>query len=245
MEKIEFEKFEVWDGFWCFRPIQEIDLRILEKLSYSSRSIKGKREIWVQKNEEQETPTQYQIDTLNFLKNHQNEVIESTFSYYKNVILPVYQDATDIDEKDIAYKSNELSKVFGILFIKIPPLENSKHFNYIIEFDFNYDDEHGTSILYQNEKAIDFFEGGEDNYDATKLYEEQVNNGQEIRTNLYQLNGETVFREHYKYDERIIFNLKSGTYRTFIQIGDREICRNFYVPKDLNEFSLREILTNE
>lgn len=243
MDIIEFEKFEVWDGFWCFRPRQEIDLGILEKLSYSSRSTRSKHEIWIQKNEGQETPTQYQIDTLNYLKNNQDKIIESSFSYYQNVILPVYQSATDILEKDIAYNSDELSKVLGTLFIKIPRLENSKYLYYIIEFDFKYDDEHGTSILFQNEKAIDFFEGGEDNYDATKLYEDQVNYGQVIRINLCHLNGEIVFREHYKYDEKITFNLKSGTYRTFIHIGGREMCRNFYVPKDLKEFTLREILT--
>jgi len=207
MNNIEFEQFEVWDGYWCFRPTKEVDLRILETLSYSSRSTKGKREIWIQKNEGQETPTKHQIETLNYLRNNQNDIIVSTFTYYRNVILPVYQDATDIDEKDIAY--------------------------------------HGTSILYQNGNAIDFFEGGEDNYDATKLYEEQVNSGQLIRTNLYHLNGETVFREQYKYDEKIIFNLKRGIYRTFIQIDGSEMCPNFYVPKDLKEFTLRQILTNE
>lgn len=243
MNEFKFESFEVWEDFWCFRPKAKIELKILGILNYTSRSVGSEFEFWIEKHQEKESPTNYQVQTFEYIINNQEKILQSIFTYYKNVILPVYQEATDIEEQDIARSKLELSKVFGLLFIKIPNIENSKDFNYIIEFDFNYDDEHGNCILFQNGKAIDFFEGGEDNYDAIKLYKEEVNQGEPIPTNLYHLNGETVFRESYKFDEKIFFNLKKGTYRTFIHLDGRELCRNFYVPNNLTEFTLRQILT--
>ncbi len=45
------------------------------------------------------------------------------------------------------------------------------------------------------------------------------------------------------YDQTINFNIKKGTYRSFIHIDGRELCRIFYIQSDLTEFTLRQILT--
>ncbi len=62
MIDLEFESFEVWENFWCFKPKRKIDLTILETLNFSSTStVKNNFEFWIDKNEDQKSPSKFQI----------------------------------------------------------------------------------------------------------------------------------------------------------------------------------------
>jgi hypothetical protein len=243
----KFIKYQVWEDFWCFKPSTQIDVSLLEKLNYFSwfKDKKDEIKIRLESLENAQEPTIAQIRTLKFVVENQSVILKSIYDYYENVILPVYKDAIDIDENDIAHNQSQLSIVFGITGIEIPVLEESDSVYYLIQFDFKYDAEHGLYILFEGSTPIDFFAEGEKSYDAISIYQEGLKNinGKPLKVNLYQLNGTTVFQEHYYFDEPIEFRLAKGTYRTFITCNQAQLCRNFYVPNDLQKFSLKQLLT--
>lgn len=241
----DFIKYEVWEDYWCFKPVHQLDLSKFQKLNYTSWTEHGKIQIRIESNATQISPNPNQIKTLNYIDNNEDKIIKSIFDYYQKVILPVFKEATDIEENEIANNQSELSRVFGIRGIEIPQFNNSDSNYYLIEFDFRYDSEHGLYILFDNLHPIDFFGEGDKNYDAISFFQYGLKNdsGEPIKVNLYDLNGETVFQEYQHYDKLINFDLKKGTYRAFVTWNEMKICRNFYVPNDVKEFTLREIFT--
>lgn len=246
---IEYIKYEVWKDYWCFKPSSELDLSTLKRLDYYSwfRESKNLLEIRIDSSDNANEPMVEQIDTLIYITENQIEIINSIFDYYQKVILPVYKVAIDIEENEIAVNSSELNKVFGIKGIEIPILNNDAFKYYLIQFDFKYDDEHGLYILFRDTTAIDFFGEGDKNYDALDFYQDnlKIRDEEPMTFNLYHLNGETIFREKYFYNEQIEFPLKKGTYRAFITFNQSEKCRNFHVANDLETFTIRQILTEK
>jgi hypothetical protein len=244
---IEYIKYEVWENYWCFKPSNELDLSILKRLDYYSyfRESEILLEIQIESPDSATEPEIEQIETLKFIIDNQIEISNSIFDYYQKVILPVYKVATDIEEDEIANKPSELNKVFGIKGIEIPTLNNALLKYYLIKFDFKYDNEHGLYILFRDTTPIDFFGEGDKDYSALDFYIEKLENrdNELLIFNLYQLNGETILRESYHYDEQIRFPLKKGTYRAFITFNKSQRCSNFYVPNDLESFTIRQIMT--
>lgn len=235
------------ENHWYFKPNNQLNLSRFLELDYTSWKERDRIQILLEADEIMEKPNDNQIRTLQFIKDMQDQIIESMFEYYQKVIFPVFSEATDIEENEIIYDKSELSKVFGIQKIEIPifNMVDTKYF--LIKLDFAYDPEHGLYILFDNTNPIDFFGEGDKNYDAISFYRDGLiyNTGEPLKVNLYKLNGETVFQENYHYDELIKLKLLKGTYRTFITFNQTQICRNFYVSKNLEEFTLREILTHK
>ncbi|MEW7280682.1 hypothetical protein ABW636_18995 [Aquimarina sp. 2201CG1-2-11] len=241
----EYIKYEVWENYWCFKPVNSLEFSHFLKLDYSSWSKIDEIQIRMESNKNNIIPESKQVKTLDFINENQPKIISSIFDYYQKVILPVYKVATDIEDEEVATNESELSRVLGIRGIEIPEINNYQSNYFLIEFDFGYDPEHGLNILLDNLTPIDFFGDGEKNYDVIDFYQNGLknNNGEPIKVNLYELNGDTIFQKYYQYDELINFDLKKGTYRAFVTWNGMEICRNFHVPKNLTQFTLREIFT--
>lgn len=90
-----------------------------------------------------------------------------------------------------------------------------------------------------------FFGEGDKNYDAVSFYQDgfKNDNGEPLKFNLYHLNGETIFQRNYHFDEQIDFHINKGTYRAFITCNQTEYCLNFYVPNDMDKFTMRQVFT--
>lgn len=250
----EFIKYEESIDYWRFKPSEELDYSIFEKLDYSSWFKKEKEKISTRLNchDNSTEPSKQQISTLNFVLEKQEEILSSLFDYYQKVIFPVCENSIDIEKNEIAYSVSELNKVFGIIGVEIPQLKEEKDVYYLLQFDFRYDDEHGLYILFKNTSAIDFFAIGEENYDAIQIQKVGLENenGEPLKFNLYHLNGQLVngqlvFKGNSFYDEQIESQLEKGTYRIFITCNQRRYCINFHVSNRLEKFSLKQILTIE
>lgn len=153
----DYIKYEVWEDYWCFKPVNQLELSSFLKLDYTSWTTSKEIQIRIESNKTQISPNPKQTKTLSYIANNEDEIIKSIFDYYKKVILPVFKEATDIEENEIATNYTELSRVFGIRGIEIPEFNQLDSNFYLIEFDFKYDPEHGLYILFDNLNPIDFF----------------------------------------------------------------------------------------
>ena len=245
----DYTKYQITENYSYFIPSKHIEFKTLSNLNFSSwtNNVAKQIEVRIENYDNSDKPSKEQIDILNFVVDNQNEIISNIFQYYLNVILPVYKVAIDIDETEIAHSVNDLSVVFGIKAVEIPQLKNTKSIYYQIQFDFQYDNEHGLFILFDKTKPIDFFGMGDQSYEAIKLFEDGLKNenGEPLNFNLYLLDGQTVFQKKCYFDEKIDFSILQGTYRTDIYVNRSQTCRNFYVPNDLTTFSMKEILTHK
>ncbi len=242
----EFIKYEVWKDYWCFKPIAVINFTELEKLNFCcwSHIKNGELQIRIESTKADLEPSRQQIQTFKSILSKQEEILKSIFGYYNNVILPVYEAATDIEEEEIATNVSQLNKVFGIKSIEIPQFETSTSNYFIIQFDFRYDCEHGLNILFEDTRPIDFFGDGDKNYDAITIYQTGLinKNREPINFSIHYLNNETIFKGNHYFEEQIEFSLKEGTYRTFISYNDYQLCINFHVPNNLYKFTLEQII---
>lgn len=243
-----FYKYEIWEDNWCFKPTSKLDFSVLSSLDYCSwfKDNRDIIEVIIQAEKDVLKPSNHQIQTLNFILDNQYEIINAIFDCYNKMILPIFQDATDIEENEIANDVSELSLIFGITNIEIPKLEGVNSYYFSIQFDFKYDDEHGLHLLFKNNKIIDF---GEISYETVELYEKGLfnENGDPLDFRLYEISGnrDLILQGKYYFDENIKFQLKEKVCRAFFNCNRREIVRNIYVQHDLEEFSLKQILTME
>ncbi len=245
---MEFNKEKIWDEYWCFKPKDKPSLQIFETLDYECWHKDKKHNIDIRLEsyeEEASKPLQKQHDTLLFIIENQQEIIESIWKYYNQLILPIYDEAMGIEDEWLAKDISELSKIFGIKAIEIPPVIHDS-FYYLIEFDFNYDCGHGLYILFKNSTPIDFFDIGTKDHDSIDIYENGLYNDDNspINISITKFNGERLLKGDYDYNEEINFKLKKGGYRAFYLVNSSSRVRNFIVEDDLNNFTLSYILKN-
>lgn len=244
-----FNKSEIWEGYWCFEPVSKYEFPIFQTLNFLSWSGKERNAIDVQIesfDESSSSPTNQQIETLEFIIEKQTELVQEIFRYYQNLILPVYHHAIDLEEEEIIHSKSELSKLFGINKIIISPYKASDLHYFSIDFDFKYDTEHGLNILFKNTTAIDFAEEENNSYEAINIYETGLinKNGEPIQIRIEPINSsEAILQQSCYFNEPIEFTLKKGTYRTYYTWENIGLCRSFYVPVDLKKFSVKQIFT--
>ncbi|WP_422091718.1 DUF6985 domain-containing protein [Tenacibaculum ovolyticum] len=244
----EFKKYEVWEDYWCYKPIDNTNLEILKTLNYYCWNPRENDEIKIriESFNNTELPRENQIKALEFIIGNESKIINGIWNYYKNLILPVYKSAIDIELEDIANNKSELSKIFGIKAIEIAPLQSYKSIYYLIEFDFKYDCEHGLCLLFKNDTPIDLFSAGDKDYDSIGIYENGLENKDKspLKIHLSETNGNPLIDGEYFYNQQIEFNLAKGAYRIFYSIDDSRRVRNFIVNKNLKRFTLKHILKN-
>ena len=247
-EEVErFRKYEVWKGYWCFEPIKEPELYLLKTLNYYCWKPRENNKVNVRiELEDFDLPTEKQIDTYEFVIKNQESILEGVWAYYIDLVLPVYKAATDIEEDETANNKSELSKVFGIKSIEIPPIEEYDSMYFLIEFDFRYDCEHGLYLLFKDDIPIDLFSEGDKDYDAIAIYQNGLYNKDEspLKISITRLNGDSLLRGEFYYDEEIKFDLPKGAYRIFYTVNNSERVRNFIVKEDKRYFTLECVLRN-
>lgn len=243
---LTFEKEEIWDDNWCFKPNGNFDLTNLEILNYTTllHSNRNRIEIHIETDKKSIEPTKNQIDIFNYILQNQTVIKQSIYEYYKNVVLPIYKVAIDIDAKDIVQNEDELKKVFGLNRIEIPEFNYDKKY-YLFNFDFRYEDEHGLYFLFEDDKIIDLFGEGDKNFDSVELYQKGMNdlNGKPINYSICDLKGLILYQGNVHFDEVISQKLNKGTYRAYTICNSTSRTRNFFVTKNLENFTLEKVLT--
>jgi hypothetical protein len=243
-----YRKYEVWEGYWCFEPIEAVQLNLLKTLDYYSWKPRenDKINIRIESFNNVEFPTKKQIETFEFVIENQSQIMESIWEYYNNLILPIYRTATDIEEEEIANSKSELSKVLGIKAIEIAPIDDTDSLYFLIEFDFRYDSEHGLYLLFKNETPIDLFSEGNKNYDAIDIYENGLYNENmpPLKTSICNLNGQSILRGEFEFKEQIKFKLLKGAYRVYYYVNNSERIRNFIVTENMENFTLEYVFKN-
>lgn len=244
----ELRKYEVWKDYWCYEPVNPVPFKLLKELNYYSWSPRedDKIKIRIESYDNTEPPSENQIKTFEFVAKNESEILDGIWDYYQNLILPVYQAATGIEKEEIAIDKSELSKVFGVKAIEIPPSDTSTSVYFLIEFDFKYDCEHGLYLLFKNHKPIDLFGEGDKDYDAIDIYERGLNNRDKtpLKINISEPNGSPVLDGEYFYNTKIEHGLTKGAYRIFYTINDSRRVRNFFINEDLEVFTLEYVLKN-
>ncbi len=244
-----FRKYEVWKGRWCFEPVVKPELNLLKSLDYYCWKPRENNNVNIRiesGDDSIELPTKKQIDIYEFLVNNQEYILEGVWDYYRKLILPVYKAATDIEEDETANSKSELSKVFGVKAIEIPPFVEYESMYFLIEFDFRYDCEHGLYLLFKNDIPIDLFSEGDKDYDAVTIYQEGLYNEDKspLKISITKLNGDPLLRGEYHFNEEINFDLPKGAYRIFYTLNDSNRVRNFIVKEDKKIFTLEYVLKN-
>lgn len=245
---IKLRKYEVWEDYWCYEPINDTSFELLKTLNYYCWSPRenDKIQIRIESYNNKEVPRENQIKAFDFVVKNEYNILDGVWDYYQNLVLPVYQAATDIEEDEIANSKTELSKIFGIKAIEIPPLEFFSSVYFLIEFDFKYDCEHGLYLLFKNHNPIDIFGEGDKDYDSINIYENGLYNDDQtpLKIHISEPNGNPVIDGEYFYDKRIEIPLPKGTYRIFYTINNSRRVRNFYVDENLENFTLEYVLKN-
>ncbi|MCR6641703.1 MAG: hypothetical protein NVV82_22605 [Sporocytophaga sp.] len=245
----KFRKYEVWDDYWCFEPFNEPELELLKTLDYYCWKPRENNKINIRIESYDNytvSPSNKQIEVYEFVIKNQDRILEGIWNYYINLVLPIYQSATDIEDNEIANKKSDLSIVFGVRAIEIPPIDDVNSFYFLIEFDFCYDCEHGLYLLFKNDIPIDLFDEGNKDYDATNIYQKGLYNedGSPLKILITSLNGESMLEGEYQFDEEIQFDLHKGPYRIFYTINESERVRNFIVKESRVSFTLKHVLKN-
>jgi len=244
----ELRKYEVWEDYWCYEPINKIPFELLKELNYYCWGPKEDDEIKIriESYDTTELPKENQLKALEFIVKNEANILEGLWDYYQNLILPVYQTATDIEMAEIANNKSELSKVFGVMAIEIPPLESFSSVYFLIEFDFKYDCEHGLYLLFKNHKPIDLFGEGDKAYESIDIYEKGLYNDDQtpLKIRICKPDGNTVITGEYFYNKKIYSPLIAGAYRIFYTLNNSQRVRNFVVDENLENFTLEYVLKN-
>ncbi|MGY3795831.1 DUF6985 domain-containing protein [Aquimarina sp. 433] len=244
----EFEKYEVWEDYWCYKPINNPTFEILKTLNYYCWKPRENDEIKIriESFNNTELPRDSQIKAIEFVIGNESEILDGIWNYYQNLILPVYKSAIDIETEDIANNKSELSKIFGVKAIEIAPLQSYNSVYYLIEFDFKYDCEHGLYLLFKNNTPIDLFSEGDKDYDSIGIYENGLDNKDKspLKVHLSETNGNPLLDGEYFFNQQIEFALSKGAYRIFYTINDSQRVRNFIVNENLEKFTLEYVLKN-
>lgn len=243
----DFIKYEVWEDYWCFKPVATVDFSVLKVLDYCSfDNDKLRIETLMEASRNLEKPFQAQIEGLDFVLKNQAEILSSIFNFYQRFIYPIYEASIDIEEDEIANDPSELPKVFGLKSITIPHFQESgTALYYLMKFDFRYDDEHDFYLLFENTSIIDFFGEGDRNYDAISIYQNGLanENGAPLQINLYQVPFESILKTNAYFSEMLKHPLKKGAYRVAVKCNESSFRINFYTSDNLEKFSLEQILT--
>lgn len=247
MEK--FRKYEVWEDYWCFEPVNEPELELLKTLDYYCWKPRENNKINIRIescNSNTVSPSPKQIEVYEFVIKNQDKILDGICNYYFNLVLPIYQSATDIEDYEIANKKSDLAIVFGVKAIEIPPLDDVDSFYFLIEFAFRYDCEHGLYLLFKNDIPIDLFDEGNKDYDAIDIYQKGLSNenGSPLNIFISRLNGESMLEGEYHFDEEIQFDLPKGAYRIFYTVNNSKKVRNFIVKESRESFTLKYVLKN-
>lgn len=244
-----YRKYEAWEGHWCFEPVDQSELNLLTTLDYFCWKPREGNKVSIRielSDGTVEVPSKKQIDTYEFVIKNQERILVGVWDYYINLVLPVYKAAIDIDENLIANSKSELSKVFGIKSIEIPPVEEYHSMYFMIEFDFRYDCEHGLCLLFKDDIPIDLFSEGEKDYDAITIYQHGLYNKDDspLEIHVTRLNGDSLLKGKYYFNEEIKFDLPRGAYRIFYTVNKSKRVRNFIVKEDKRYFTLEYVLRN-
>lgn len=164
---IKFIKQTEDEDEWYFKPLSKVDFTLLKTMDYCSFFNKTTTtSVRIDSSETAEEPSTKQIETLHFILNHQEEILNSIFKFNQETIYPLYNTSIDIEEDEIANTPAQLARVYGVQRFEIPNYKNLKSFYFLIRFDFRYDDEHGLYLLFKDTTVLDFFGEGDKNHDA-------------------------------------------------------------------------------
>ena len=245
----KYRKYEVWEDYWCFEPVDQPELNLLATLDYCCWKPRENNKVNIRielYDGNVELPSKKQIDTYEFVIKNQERILAGIWDYYINLVLPVYKAATDIEEDEIANNKSELSKVFGIKSIEVPPIEEYDSMYFLIEFSFRYDCEHGLYLLFKDHIPIDLFSQGDKDYDAISIYQKGLYNINKspLEISITRLNGDSLLRGKYHFNEEIDYDLPKGAYRIFYTVNSSNRIRNFIVKEDKRYFTLEYVLRN-
>jgi len=242
----EFVKFEEDEDYWFFKPKYDLEFSKLKAINYCSWfNKKSEIRTLIEAYEEIDQPSEAQIETLAYIVKHQQEILEAIYRFNERFIFPIFKQAIDIEEDEVVNDLSQLSRVYGIKYIEIPILKEANSYYFLIRFDFRYDDEHGLYFLFENSSVIDFFGEGDKNEDAIEIYQNGLKNDNDkpLDISLYSGPSPPIHRCSHYFNETIDYPLKKGAYRARIVCNGTSYCINFYVPDDLQNFSLQQALT--
>lgn len=102
------------------------------------------------------SPSEAQLQALQYILDHQAGLIEAFFDYTKRVLYPTYIEFIGFDEIDFPEinEPNELRKSLGITEIYIWPNAKNEMAYVAYSFDFTGDFEHGVILIAHQDQIL-------------------------------------------------------------------------------------------
>lgn len=247
MSKSKFIKYQEWDEYWCFKLINELGFEVFEDFNKSAwKPLRKNIKIVLESNRDASEPKDKQLETLQFIKSNQPNILESIYNFHQKYVFPLYKVSIDIDEDQIISNQEQTNLVYSIKSIQIPHLTGVNANYFILNFHFNYDDEHDMSFLFKNLSVIDFVGLGDDFIDYEELYENNLKGGNlELTITIYDKpNSPPVFRSKYSFLDKIdfLFEKKAYTISVYREKWPQSFKLFFHPEGSVRNYSLIEIL---
>ena len=150
-----------FNGNWGFK----IELEKFKQLEFDNSSNEVEIVIRDFLDDEME-PLNQQINTMNYVLNNQEVVVDSLLDSIWKKWKEIYEDFSIDDDKDFPniIKKNDLKKVISIRTIYIQPLHKNDFAYYGLEGNCMWDEEHGLGFISHKDRIIEF--GGAEEADA-------------------------------------------------------------------------------
>ena len=247
MSKSKFVKYEEWEDYWYFKPLELIKLEKFETLNADSwNPSQNTIKFIIESQKETSEPTDRQLTTVQYVKDNQDQILNSIFEFHQAFIFPLFKAHIDIEEHQILSDISQTNIIYSIESIQIPILHKANSNYFILNFNFAFDDEHNISFLFKNLSIIDFVGSGDDFIDYIELYENKLEKGnKELSISIYDHpNKEAIFRGKTSFNDKIDYTFENKPYTVGIQRN--EWPRNFRVfifpSESKTRISVEEIL---
>ena len=76
-----FRKYEVWEGYWCFEPVDKPDLHQFKTLDYYCWKPIDEIKICIESDLGLQLPVKKQIETYEFILQNQEGILEGVWNY--------------------------------------------------------------------------------------------------------------------------------------------------------------------
>ena len=215
MNTDKFIKYEEWEDYWCFKPLTEMRLETFVDFNNDSwMPPKTDLKIIIESSEQNNQPTNRQLESFSIVEANQIQIIESIYNFHKNFVFPLYNASMDLEEYQIISNQTQTNKVYSIKSIRIPQLSKEKSNYFILDFHFNYDDEHDMSFLFKDLTVIDFVGLGDDFIDFKELYENGLKGDNlNLTIAIYDKpNSTSVYKGKHSIQEKIDFPFEDKAY---------------------------------
>lgn len=233
---MKFKEEENEYGDKCFTT--ELDLNILTKLNFQPWDNEGRPTgsstnflIQIEQNGFAESPTQSQINTVEYISTNQSELINSMFHYLKDIVYPIFEDSMDIEPEEMIDSANDLNKILGLKEIQILGMDRDNFAYTTYFFDFILDREHGLYFITHKDRVLHFCGQGDLGFDCVSMDQLNLsfNDDRLLKVEVYDEKNNLIATKQSTFKDSVSGDgLEGGIYKFILYNGNYSIEKGLY-----------------